>query len=132
MNYFLHRYSGVLLKCLLPVILLILLTAQLSYQPGYGRSIAASGTTANLLRHPDGGVPGNAPNTPNTPNIHCHGRVFLVADSRYDLKPLFFLPAHSFCLTSPAPENLEPAGSFIPKPAAGAARPAYLRGPPSI
>lgn len=123
---FLHRYTRALSKCLLSLICLIFLAGQLINQPCCSRwAGAATPTAANLLRQPgrDQG---------NTPDAHCHRKVYLLVDKRYDLKPVLFLPVPLFRLVVVPVEHRAPTDVFSAELAAGAVRPACLRGPPSI
>ena len=123
---FLHRYTGALSKCLLSLICLSLLAGQLINQPccPHGAD-AATSTATNLSRQP-------ARDPGNTPDEHCHRRVYLLVDKRYDLKPVLFLPVPLFRWVVVPVERLAPADVFSAELAAGAVRPACLRGPPSI
>ena len=140
MTFFLHRYTGALSKSLLAPIGLILLAGQLSWQPCSPRwtgsatnttsstvtTTATNATTAtNLSRQP-------VQDPQNTPDPHCHHGIFLLPDKRYDLKPIFFLPLPPLRLAVVSAEHLTTTSSFSSGLAAGAVRPACLRGPPSI
>jgi hypothetical protein len=122
MNCILPRYALALSRCLLPVISLILLTAQLTYQPICFHSPAAG--TATLTPPPHEGTPG-------LPTAHCHAKVLLSLDKRYDLKPVLSLPAPLFRLTVIPASTVVEADYFSSMPLAGVVRPACLRGPPA-
>jgi hypothetical protein len=122
MNRILPRFALALSKCLLPVISLILLTAQLTYHPICFHSPAAC--TATLTRLPREGGPG-------LPNVHCHAKVCLSLDKRYDLKPALFLPAPLFRLAGIPASTVVEAACFSSMSIAGVVCPAFLRGPPA-
>ena len=124
MNLSLHRYIVALSKCLLPVICLILLTAQLTYQPFCFHSPGTGAAT--VAQQPGGDGPGSLP------NAHCHNKVYLSLDKRYDLKPILFIPAASFHVTALVLVRQVPAYFFSSRLTAGTMRPACLRGPPSL
>ena len=120
---FLHRYTGALSKCLFSLICAILLVGQIFYQPCSSRWLAA--TPATLAKQP-------GRDTGNTPDAHCHRKVYLLVDKRYDLKPVLFLPVPLFRLAVVSIGHVAPADGFSPRLAAGTVRQACLRGPPSI
>jgi len=126
MNLSLHRYTVALSKCLLPVICLILLTAQLTYQPICFCFHSPGTGAATIAQQPGGDGPGSLP------NAHCHNKVYLSLDKRYDLKPILFIPAASFHVTALVPVRQVPAYFFCPRLAAATVRPSCLRGPPSL
>jgi hypothetical protein len=123
MNLYLHRYAVAFAKCLLPVISLILLTAQLTYQPICFHSPAKDAAT--LMQQPRGGGPGDLPAS------RCHGKVLLSLDKRYDLKPVLFLPAPLFRLAVMDAPMTASADYFSSAIAAGKVRAHCYRGPPS-
>ena len=122
---FLHRYTGALSKCLLSLICLSLLAGQLINQPccPHGAD-AATSTAMNLSRQP-------ARDPGNTPDEHCHRRVYLLVDKRYDLKPALFLPAPLFRLAGIPASTVVEADCFSSMSIAGVVCPAFLRGPPA-
>jgi hypothetical protein len=124
MNLYLHRYTVALSKCLLPVICMILLTAQLTYQP-FCFHPNGSGT-ATVAQQAGGDGSGGLP------NAHCHNKVYLSLDKRYDLRPVLFLPAPSFRVAALIPVRHVPAYFFCLRLAAATVRPSCLRGPPSL
>ena len=149
MTYFLHRYTGALSKCLLALIGLILLattfitTTPTATTPDIAATSAPTTTSLTATTTSLTATTTNAPTATrlsrqpardqeNTPNPHCHPKIYLSLDKRYDLKPLFFIPLPSFRLAALSVEHLTTAYSFSASLAAGAVRPACLRGPPSI
>jgi hypothetical protein len=126
MNLSLHRYIVALSKCLLPVICMVLLTAQLTFESCCICFHPNGSGTAMVAQQPGGDGPGNLP------NAHCHNKVYLSLDKRYDLRPVLFLPAPSFRVTALVTVRHVPAYFFYPRLAVATVRPACLRGPPSL
>jgi hypothetical protein len=154
MTYLLHRYTGALSKSLLALIGLILLAGQITWQP-IPITAATATTTATPISAASATTTATAASTTtttnattattatrlsrqpardqeNSPDPHCHRKVYLLPDQRYDLKHLFFIPVPLFRLSALLMEQLSRAYSFSASLTAGAVRPASLRGPPSI
>jgi hypothetical protein len=96
--------------------------------------LQSSGVTL-VQRSGGNAVTGNAPaaNAPaGTPNMHCHGKLFLKLDKRYDLKPVFFLPVVYFRVAAFPVGRVDRPYQFSWGLVAGVLRPGNLRGPPSI
>jgi hypothetical protein len=69
----------------------------------------------------------------NVPTCHCcHGKVFLKLDGRFDLKPVFLLPARIICLSDPTVKRTYSSFLFICALPAGSTTAARLRGPPDL
>ena len=108
MTYFKHRYL-VAFAVLLPAMLLL----------------QSSGMS--LVQRPD------ASGRRNIPTCHCcHAKVFLKLDRRFDLKPVFLLPARIICLGDPTVKRTPFSFLFFYMLPAGSTTAARLRGPPDL
>lgn len=125
MTFFLHQriFCHHFSKGMLPLICVILLTAQLSTPPCCSLTFTSPGAMA--LSKQRAGDPGNMP------VLHCHGRVYLQLDKRYDLKPAaFFLPAPFIRPAAAMTGHPDRGYPFSCGLSAGALRLSCLRGPP--
>ena len=72
-------------------------------------------------------------NRRNIPTCHCcHAKVFLKLDRRFDLKPVFLLPARIICLGDPTVKRTPFSLLFFYMLPAGSTTAARLRGPPDL